>query len=339
MSVLFIFSKKVANRSIQVYTVPMNKILIAVIALLVIGGGAFLFLNSSGSKSDYKAEPNESTAQQQEDRIPVEADGGIGDGAESLDEVLAEEVGPVEVIGSSVEDRAITAYHFGEGEKEVLFVGGLHGGYSWNTSLLAYELVSYLEGNPQAVPEGVKVTVIPAVNPDGLFDVTGKEGLFVKNDVSGSAVEKVAARFNANDVDLNRNFNCLWEEKGTWKSQSVSGGSSPFSEPESAAVRDYVESHDLSAVVTWYAAAGGVYTSNCNNGVLPETIALTNVYADESGYTANEEFDFYEVTGDMVNWLAAKKIPAISVLLTDRENAEWSKNKAGIEAVLKHIAG
>ena len=47
-------------------------------------------------------------------------------------------------------------------------------------------------------------------------------------------------------------------------------------------------------------------------------------------------FDFYEVNGDMTNWLAKNNIPAISVLLSTHENIEWSKNKAGIEALLKH---
>jgi len=313
----------------------MNKILIVLGVLIVVGGGAFVLIKST--TSTYQADEQEKDVTADE-MVEVEADGGIGDGAESLDDLLEADAGPVEVIGSSVEGRDITAYHFGTGEKEVLFVGGIHGGYSWTTALLAYELVEYLENNPEAVPEGVKVTVIPTVNPDGLFDVTGKDGIFAKSDVSSSDAVKVAGRFNANKVDLNRNFNCLWEETGTWKSQSVSGGTEPFSEPESVAVRDYVESHTPEAVVVYYAAAGGVYASNCKNGVMPETLALTNTYAGASGYTANEEFDFYEITGDMVNWLAANQIPAISVLLTTHTDTEWSKNLKGIEAVLKSIA-
>lgn len=311
----------------------MNKILIVLGVLIVVGGGAFLVIK--GTSSTYQVDKNEVDVAV-EKPVEVESDEGIGDGAEPLPEVV--EVGPVENIGKSVEGRDITAYHFGTGDTEVLFVGGLHGGYSWNTSLLAYELVDYLETNPSAVPEGVQVTIIPTVNPDGLYKITGKEGLFTKSDVSGDAAARTAARFNANKVDLNRNFNCLWEETGTWKSQSVSGGTKPFSEPESVAVRDYVEGHTLSAVVTYYAAAGGVYASNCKEGVLPETTTLTASYASASGYSANAEFDFYEITGDMVNWLAAKKIPAISVLLTDKENTEWSKNLKGIQAVLNSVA-
>jgi hypothetical protein len=118
----------------------------------------------------------------------------------------------------------------------------------------------------------------------------------------------------------------------------VSGGSKVFSEPESQALRDYVESHDITAAVVWYSAAGGVYASNCHNGVLPETTTLTNLFAKASGYAAYNSFDFYELTGDMVNWLAKNDIPAISVLLTNHKDVEWDKNKAGVEAILKHYA-
>jgi hypothetical protein len=242
------------------------------------------------------------------------------------------------VIGQSVEGRDIVAYHFGDGEKEVLFVGGIHGGYGPNTSLVAYELIDHLTADPTSIPESVTVTVIPALNPDGLRLVTGKDGRFEMSDVATDETIQVAGRFNSNTVDLNRNFACDWQETGTWKSRPVSGGTAEFSEPESAAMRDYVQTHKPVAVVVWYSAGGGVFASNCYNGVLPETTVLTDLYADASGYKAYKSFNFYEVTGDMVNWLAKEKVPAISVLLSDHVNTEWTKNLAGITAVLQHYA-
>ena len=240
------------------------------------------------------------------------------------------------VLGTSVEDRDITAYHFGNGETEVLFVGGIHGGYEWNTVLLSYELMDYLEENEDAVPENVRVTVVPVLNPDGLNEVVGTAGRFEPTDVPSSQEATVPGRFNANNVDLNRNFDCDWQAEGTWQNRSVSGGSEAFSEPESKAIRDYVNTHEPEAAVVFYSAAGGVFASNCHNGVLPETTALTNLYAEASGYPAHESFDYYAITGDMVNWLAGENIPAISVLLTDHTNTEWEKNRAGIEAILEH---
>lgn len=242
------------------------------------------------------------------------------------------------VIGTSTEKRDITAYHYGTGDTELLFVGGIHGGYEWNTVLVAYELMDYLEANPNAIPKNIRVTVIPVLNPDGLNKVVGTAGRFTQANVSTSKSTVIAGRFNANGVDLNRNFDCDWQSEGVWQKTTVSGGSKVFSEQESQAIKNYIETHKPTAVVVWYSAAGGVFASSCHNGVSTETRTLTNTYAAASGYKAYESFDFYETTGDMVNWLAKKSIPAISVLLSNHEDTEWSKNQAGINALLKYYA-
>ncbi|MCX6713805.1 MAG: M14 family zinc carboxypeptidase [Candidatus Vogelbacteria bacterium] len=239
------------------------------------------------------------------------------------------------VIGTSVEKNDITAYHYGTGEDELLFVGGIHGGYEWNTTLVAYELMDYLKANPDSIPKNIKVTVIPVLNPDGLKKVVGTIGRFTPADVSTSKETVIAGRLNANKVDVNRNFDCDWQASAVWQKTKVSGGSQAFSEPESLAFKNYIESHSPKVVVVWYSAAGGVFASACDNGILPETLTLAKTYANASGYKAYDSFDFYETTGDMVNWLAKKSIPAISVVLSTHDDTEWSKNQAGIEALLK----
>lgn len=241
-------------------------------------------------------------------------------------------------LGTSIGGNPIMAFHFGTGTDELLFVGGIHGGYEWNTTLVAYEMIDYLTANPSVIPSNVKVTVIPVLNPDGLQKVVGTTTRFTKTNVSPTESVVVSGRFNGNTVDLNRNFDCDWQANGVWQNKTVSGGSAPFSEPESKAIKAYVESKDPKAVVVWYSAAGGVFSSNCHNGVLAETKTLTNTFASASGYRAYEEWGFYEITGDMVNWLAKENIPAISVLLTNHTDTEWTKNKAGIDAVLKYYA-
>lgn len=264
------------------------------------------------------------------------------------------------VIGKSVGGRDIVAYHFGleagtgaspTGEntvgteplstapsREILFVGGIHGGYEWNTALVAYELMDYLKATPTVIPTNVKVTVIPVLNPDGLSKVVDPAKPFVASDITATEEEQIAGRFNGRNVDLNRNFDCDWQATAKWQNKDVSGGSAAFSEPESQAVKSYVETNTPDAVVVWYSAAGGVFASNCHGGVSSETRTLTNTFAKASGYRAYETFDFYEITGDMVNWLAKKDIPAISVLLTNHKDTEWSKNKAGVDALLKFYA-
>lgn len=246
------------------------------------------------------------------------------------------------VLGTSVEGRAVTAYHFGSeagaGTKELLFLAGAHGGYEWNTVLVAYELMDYLKANPKSIPEGVRVTVIPVLNPDGLFKVVGTADRFAPADVPSPIAKTVVGRYNANNVDLNRNFDCEWQSTGMWQNTRVSGGSSAFSEPESKALEAYVAAHKLDAVVAWFSAAGGVFSSRCDNGILPETSAITKVYADASGYPSFKDFDFYAITGDMANWFAKNEIPAISVLLSTHSDTEWAKNQAGVEALLKYYS-
>ncbi len=240
-----------------------------------------------------------------------------------------------EVIGKSVEGRNIEAFTYGSGEKTLLFVGGIHGGYEWNSVVLAYQIMDYFEANPSAVPANVKVTIIPSLNPDGVYKIIGKEGRFLATDVpKGKAQEP--GRFNANEVDLNRNFDCKWKPESVWRENIVSAGSAPFSEIEAKVFRDFALKIKPSAVVFWHSQAGAVYASECEKGILPETMTLMNTYAKASGYKAFSTFDSYQTTGDADAWLASIGIPAVSVELTTHEAIEYEKNLAGTKAVLEY---
>ncbi|MFA5736736.1 MAG: M14 family metallopeptidase [Candidatus Paceibacterota bacterium] len=249
-----------------------------------------------------------------------------------------EAAGPEKIIGQSVEGRDIVAYTYGKGDKEVVFVGGAHGGYSWNTILVAREIKEYFEDNPEKIPINLKVTIIPLLNPDGLNKVVGTIGEFDSSDIPTSTEETVSGRFNANEVDINRNFDCNWQKTSTWRNQKVNAGSKPFSEPEAQAFRNYINETKPVAAVFYFSAAGGVFSSSCQNGILTETKELTSLYAKAAGYPAYSEFDFYDISGDAVNWLAKEGIPGISVLLSNHQDTEWNKNKKGIDAVLNYYA-
>ncbi|MBU2103820.1 hypothetical protein KKD95_02295, partial [Patescibacteria group bacterium] len=145
------------------------KILYSIAALIILiglGAGAYYYL---GDRSGTAMAP---TGQSGEIPSGTEPDGTLNPG--------------MTVIGKSVEGRDITAYHYGTGEDELLFVGGIHGGYEWNTSLVAYELIDYLTEHPEAIPANESVTVIPTLNPDGLEKGIGVEGRFTAADVTKS---------------------------------------------------------------------------------------------------------------------------------------------------------
>jgi|AntRauTorckE6833_2_1112554.scaffolds.fasta_scaffold11064_2 predicted deacylase len=239
-----------------------------------------------------------------------------------------------QVIGRSVEGRAIEAITYGDGEIHLLFVGGIHGGYEWNSVLLAYRLMDYLAGNPEAVPANVAVSVIPTANPDGVYDVIGQEGRFTRADVPADEGPLGTGRFNANDVDLNRNFACRWQPTSTWRARKVSAGTSAFSEPEARAIRDYVQTIQPTAGVFFHSAAGAVYGAACDGTIGPATTKLLNTYAQASGYRAVPLFSAYPITGDVESWLTKLNIPAVSVEMTNHTDVEWTKNLAGIKAML-----
>lgn len=301
-----------------------KEIIFGVIAVLLVGAGVFYFLKLNTPQ-------------------PLVVDKTIPESPVNTEEkASAEETKPIDktktVLGASAGARDIVAYHYGTGTKEVLFVGGIHGGYEWNTSLLAYEVMDYLAKNPTAIPENLKVTVIPVLNPDGLYKAVGKTEMFAKTDVSKSQEILVSGRFNDNMVDLNRNFDCDWKAEGKWLDQKVSGGSAPFSEPESQAFKKYIETNNPAGAVVWYSSASGVYASSCGGSIASETRALMDIYAKAAQYKSYDSFNYYEITGDMVNWLAKNNIPAVSVLLTTHQDTEFTKNIAGVKAALAHYA-
>lgn len=240
------------------------------------------------------------------------------------------------ILGTSVEKRNIENYTFGNGETHLVFVGGIHGGYEWNSVLLAYKLIDYLTENIESIPKNITIDILPSANPDGLYKVTGKEGRFTLDDVSQGKKVLASGRFNGNDVDLNRNFDCKWKPKSTWQSKTVSAGTAPFSEPEATTIQNFMITKNPAIVIFWHSQSNGVFASQCQNGILPETLTVMNLYSQASGYPAIKTFDAYETTGAVDDWLSSINVPAITVELQSHETIEWEKNLAGIQAILRY---
>ncbi len=257
------------------------------------------------------------------------------------EEIIEAEVviSPLKIIGQSVEGRDIESYTYGSGSTTLLFVGGVHGGYEWNSVLVAYEFIDRLENKTFPIPENLQVVVIPTLNPDGLFSVIKKEGRFTTTEIPPNDAHTTGVgRFNANGVDLNRNFDCKWQPESTWKSKVVSAGTSAFSEPEALALKNLVAEIKPAAVIFWHSQANTVYASECHAGVLPETLTIMNKYADAAGYKKVASFDAYPISGDAEGWLASINIPAITVELETRLSPEWDRNRKGIEALFAYYS-
>jgi len=235
-------------------------------------------------------------------------------------------------IGESVQGRPIYAYQFNDGQQRIVIVGGIHGGYEWNTILLAYELIDYFQSHPETIPDTIALTIIPSANPDGLELVTGKEGRFTVADV---AENSFPGRFNANNVDLNRNWDCEWAPEATWRNQPVSAGTAALSEPESVALHDFFLTQQTEAVIFLHSAANGVFAAGCPQTHL-DSMLLARAYGAASGYPVYDRFTSYPITGDAGDWLTIQGISSITIELLDHQNIEWPKNLAGMLAVLDY---
>ncbi len=223
------------------------------------------------------------------------------------------------LVGLSVEGRAILSRSFGSGSKRILLVGGMHGGWEANTVTLINQLITHFESNPGDVLPDLMITLIPAANPDGL--VQGREE---------------AARFNANGVDLNRNWGCGWAEDAVWRGQAVNAGARPFSEPETQYIADYIRQIRPDTVLFYHSAAGGVYAGSCDGD--HGSMLMSEILGQATGYTYGQPFTAYRVTGTAASWADGEGIPAADVELLSWTESEFERNLRGIRALQEWLS-
>ena len=249
-----------------------------------------------------------------------------------VDTIAAAEGYKQVALGSSAGGYPIESYVVGSGRHHVAVVGAVHGGYEWNTAVLAYRLLTYFVTYTDTLPAGITLHLIPVANPDGMVEVTGQPGPLTALHVRG---DTFAGRFNANQVDLNRNWDCFWQAEGVWRQEPVSGGQKPFSEPETQALRDYFQDTEFRVVIFLHSAAGLVAPGNCGQEHRPSETA-SNLYGEAAGYSVGG-FTAYQVTGDAASWLASQDVASFTVELTDHEDIEFGRNLSGLLELLNNI--
>lgn len=223
-------------------------------------------------------------------------------------------------FGQSVEGRDLVGYRFGDGDTLLMLVGGIHGGWEANTVDMSRALIDHFEADSTAILPGMTIIVIPMLNPDGI--------------ALGRTVE---GRFNANSVDLNRNWGCGWEPIAYFQNRTVSPGDRPFSEPESAALAALINDIRPDAVLFYHSAADGVFSGDCDTGdgrgTDSDSDGLAVVVGQATGYSYGSEFSAYKVTGTAPSWVDSLGIPSADVELATWQNSEFSRNLRGVMAV------
>ena len=218
--------------------------------------------------------------------------------------------------GRSFDGRSLLAYRFGTGPSARAIIGGIHGGYEWNTVVLVSETLKYLQENPALVPDGVTLYVIPCANPDGYAAGTDRKN----------------GRMNGNDVDLNRNWEYQWQPTATHGTYPVNAGVHAFSEPETAALRDFILGRDVRAAIFYHSAMARVFYGAERDQ--SATYELAQVISEVTGYPIAADVPGQITTGDAIDWMSAQGLAGIEVELTTYEDVEWERNLRGLLAFL-----
>jgi len=212
------------------------------------------------------------------------------------------------VIGTSTQGRAIVAHTYGSGSKSVLYVGAIHGN-EHSSRYLMQAWMAELEANPNKMPADTQVVVIPSANPDGVAANT---------------------RYNANQVDLNRNYDTSdWQTDVQAPNGSPlpgGGGPSRGSEAETKALAGFTRQLAPSLTMSYHSAAGYAIGNGCGN-----TPALAARYAELTRYrnmTGVSGAFAYQITGTYDDWIC-ERLGRRSVLieLTTHTSSEFARHK------------
>ena len=187
-------------------------------------------------------------------------------------------------LGQSVQGRTIWGMKITDNpdieEYEPEFrICGLHHGNEYMSMEIALTMCNYLTQNYGTNPTVTNLVnnretwIIPMVNPDGLV---------------------LQQRYNYNGVDLNRDYGYVW---GTgW------GSPSPYSQPETRAVRDHAFANQFGLSFSFHTAALYInYLWNYKAQRTPDNtfiLELSNDYRTYTGYTVIEGYDWYQTRGD-----------------------------------------
>ncbi len=234
-------------------------------------------------------------------------------------------------IGKSLEGRDIYAFKLGKGKKEILMDASVHAREHMTTNVLlekidiySYQYLNNLiyESFPaRSILNNVSIWFIPMVNPDGVTLVqSGAKS--VQNGLLATKINKGSTSFeawkaNVRGVDLNDNFDSGWEMISTSITRPNSWGYrglKVFSEPESQALRNFVESRNFKGYYSYHSSGQIIYWFNFQKGEqATRDIKIAKQVAALTGYKLIPPL-YLEGSGATTDWFIKKtKMPGLVI--------------------------
>jgi hypothetical protein len=213
------------------------------------------------------------------------------------------------VPGKSVDNRNIWSVTLGTGDKNVLVTGAMHA-REWLTTPVLAEIVALyikeynngatIKGEPvKHILDEYSITFIPMLNPDGVTLVQkgadafpGRKAQLLKMNHPSWGSDFRIWKANIKGVDLNRNYNAVWDEPVP-KTESISlspsysfyKGPSPESEPETKVVTNWVHANKPELILDFHSSGEYLYWYYNQTGtVLERDKAIAQALVNTSGY-------------------------------------------------------
>ena len=169
-----------------------------------------------------------------------------------------------------------------------------------------YVLENY-ESNPEVakIVNNVEMYFVPCINPDGYIynELTDPNG--------GGMHRKNRRNVGSNNkgVDLNRNYSYQYGGPGTSSdpNSDTYKGTGPFSEPETQAMKWFVENHNFTIALNYHSYADALLFpwGYENSFTCPDHdlyTSLTDYLVRENGYDNYQSSLLYEAAGDSDDW-------------------------------------
>ncbi len=242
--------------------------------------------------------------------------------------------------GKSLLGKDIFAFAIGEGDKNIVYVGGTHG-IEWLTSLLllrfienlviAYENEEMLSGfDIKDVLKNIKLIIIPELNPDGIEIAIKGEAACGKYRAENYGICKGDFSLwsaNARGVDINHNFNADWyslreaeRDAGiTSPSPSRYGGLFPESEPETQAITRLCRGIPVEMLITFHSQGEEIFYEYGKN--TPEkALYIAKMFSALTDYTLVKNEGLCS-SGGLKDWFIEEfKRPAFTIEIGKGKN-------------------
>jgi hypothetical protein len=229
----------------------------------------------------------------------------------------------------SVDGRALTGVEIAQDVnrdddgRPVYLVFGLTHAREWPSAEVATEFALDLvahqtEPRVAALLAGLRIVVVPVVNPDGYAYSRGTDPLGQTD--AAAAVKRRDCRALPGDaggtdcaghrgVDLNRNFGAYWGGPGASTSldSDTYRGTGPWSEPEAAAVHEFTQGLPVTGVESLHNVAGLILRPPGFQRLgrardEARLKSLGDAMAAATGYESRYGYELYEVTGALEDW-------------------------------------